>query len=316
MIHLIELLIANIIDEFDGFCLFETVKNCNELKLNQYGKTFIMVKNGYIFLFQPYLPLIVSDKSLGFIDSYYSAYQCLYQRRNIVINYLKHRFPLSVVYRGWYKNLMILLGIGHVLRNTLVWIKPFGSFFCVEVIDLYNRKTILNSLVHADYRNECKSCKICRTQCPTAAICDEGFERSKCLRQWQCSFAEFENKYKRQLLENRILGCNLCQIQCPMNNGVFSRVLKPDTNYYSLFQLDNLAINTCLPNFRSSQYADVLGRNYAKPIKLLSFVLNAMLNNNPNYHAKTIQDCLNINNPNAKPLLKKYLQICQLEEIM
>lgn len=308
-----EQLLLSIVENLSGFQLLESVLPYEQMEFQQYGSTFLHKQNGYLFLFQPYLPLMVSDTSIGFVDSYYKAYQRLYSRRNTVLNHIKEQFPLSVPYRGLYKNLMVALKIGRVLRNTLIWIKPFGTFFCVEVIDLYNRPLYISPILSSDIRPECKTCIACQKKCPSKAICDSGFIRSKCLRQWQCDFADFENDYSRHLLGNRILGCNTCQIYCPLNHGTSVKTLRPDDLYRSLFQLDTLAIKTCSPGFKDGEYVAVFGRNYAKPMKILSFVLNAMLNDDPFQHIDTIQQCLNMGKPSAKPLLKKYIQLCQRE---
>ena len=308
-----EQLLHSLAENCDGLFLLEPLLSCDKLESRQYGNTFLLEKSGYLFLFQPYIPISVSDPSIGFVDSYYPAYQILYHRRNKVLDLVKEEFPSAASYRGWYKNLMVFLKIGHVMRNTLIWIRPFGTFFCVEVIDLYDRLPIPWSPVSLKFRTECENCGICRARCPSGAICDDGFTRSKCLRQWQFDFADFENKDQRQLLGNRILGCNTCQIHCPFNHEIAKQAAEPAAEYKELFQLDILAAKTCLPGFRDSEYADVFGRNYAKPMKILSFALNAMLNDEPDQHAEIVQQCLRTGNPNAKPMLRKYLEICRRE---
>ena len=274
-----------------------------------YDNLFLEAREGYLCLFQPYRPLVVNDPALAFVDGYYDAYQRLYRAKGQVLALIRTSYPNATAYHGSYKALLCTLGLGTCLRNTLLYLPPFGTFFCVEIIDLLGKGAEAQIRTHR-YDPACDSCGLCARACPTGALSDSAFACEKCIRQWQFGMADLADTRARACLENRVLGCNRCQLVCPRNREAVQKHTAPDASYRAHFDLDEMARVCCAPNFKDSYYAGIVGKNYAKPMKLLGFVLSAMLHHDGAAHLPAVRACLAMGNPNAKPLLRQYLALC------
>ena len=264
-------------------------------------------------MFAPYRPLVVADPALAFVDGYYAAYQRLYRGKKQVEALVQDNYPNATAYHGSYKALLMELGLGVCLRNTLLFLEPFGTFFCVEIIDLLGRGAPKQITEHR-YDPACKDCGLCERACPTGALSGGDFICEKCVRQWQFGTADLANEQARAALGNRVLGCNRCQLACKRNRDVVGKSIVPDAFYREQFDLDQMARACCASNFKDSYYADIVGKNYAKPMKLLSFVLSAMLQHDGAAHLPCVRECLAMGNPNAKPLLRQYIALCGAAE--
>ena len=271
---------------------------------------FAEQREGYFFLFAPYRPLVVTDPTLAFVDGYYEAYQRLYRGKKQVEALAQNYYPNATAYHGSYKALLSALGLGVCLKNTLLFLAPFGTFFCVEIIDLLGRDAPVQITEHR-YDPDCESCGLCERACPTGALAGGDFACERCVRQWQFGMADLADAQARACLGNRVLGCNRCQLACRRNRDVVKKLVEPDTFYREQFDLDQMARVCCAPSFKDSYYASIVGKNYAKPMKLLSFVLSAMLQHDGAAHLPCVRECLAMGNPNAKPLLRQYIELCE-----
>ena len=282
--------------------------NMSQAEFEGYGSAFLAETGGFLCLFMPYVPHVVPEPSVAFIDSYYWVSQKIYRLKKELLEFLRGDYPLACTFEGSYKALVFSLGIGRVLCNTLIWIKPFGSFFCMEVIDLEgNGPGNLPQSSHPYEQKGCADCGKCEEACPTGALKNDSFEMNLCVRQKQFEKADFGDPLNVKY-ENRLLGCNNCQFACPMNAGVTAKAKRPSDEYYRMFDLDEFALACCRQGFRSSEYAAIYGANYAKPIKILGQILVAMKNDNAKAHVEAVKKCLELNNPNANGLLLDWLE--------
>ena len=275
-----------------------------------YGSAYLAETGGFLCIFMPYVPHTVTDPSVAFVDSYYWVSQKIYRLKNELLGFFKAgSFPEATGFEGSYKALVFSLGIGRVLRNTLIWIKPFGSFFCMEVIDLYGKGSA--ELPPSSYAYEfkgCAECGRCSLACPTGALKPGAFVMDLCVRQKQFEKADLKDPLNVKY-GNRLLGCNECQLVCPMNAGVVAKAKAPSSGYLEMFDLDEFALACCRPGFKSSEYAKIYGANYAKPMKILGQILVAMKNDDPSKHVAAVKKCLELNNPNANAILTEWLEI-------
>lgn len=296
----------------------ENLLETQELKkIDMYGNfhtkaslddTYYFFDNKYILLFQPYSPIIVKDKSLGFVDSYYLAYQNLYKKKCLIKTKLNEFGTLCNDFKGSYKQLVASMGFGKILRNTLLWSTIFGTYFAIEIITITNASYESHSII-VDIDKSCLHCMQCIKSCPTGALSKSGYIREKCIRQWQCDFLSPDSdKNKKKKLENKILGCNTCQICCPKNSINYQDHLSNEYKYF--FDLDILAKNCIVKNEERSFYNNYLGKNYIRPLRLLSFSLNAMENDTANLlrHYDAIKQYEGISQtPAINALIKQYL---------
>lgn len=275
-------------------------------------RVYIGVFDGYLLLVKPYLPLVVADQSLAFVDDYYAAYQVLYAAKKDVLSAVAADYPSVCGYHGSYKALLGHLGLGSCLKSTLLYLPPFGTFFCMEVLDLLGRAPIQTEQTRIVGEDLCARCTRCATACPGGAIGKDGtFDAARCLRSRQFEFANLSDGLATRAMGNRVLGCNTCQFVCPKNAPLAARHRIPDDTYRAMFDLDTFLAACVAPRFRETEYAKIVGYNFAKPMKLLSFVLSAMLAHNPQAHVPAVRAALTAADPNAKPLLRQYLVIAE-----
>ncbi len=274
-----------------------------------YDSFFAYENEKLLIIFKAYRPIIVNDYSIASVGNYYGAHQTLYEKTAQALEEVKNVFKNAKLYNGSYKTLLLTLGFSSQLKNSLLFINPFGSFFCFEVIDKFGDFS-LNTEPKISLHSHCETCNLCVKACPNNALNGNGFIRENCLRDLQSKIPTLGDEKIIKLLKNKILGCNYCQIACPLNKPVFEKAEVPDQTYLKLFSLDNFLLSLVDENFKNSQYANIFGKNYLKPIKFLIFTLNAMLYDDPKKHLPTVLKCLEKNNPNAKPYLKKYIEIC------
>ena len=193
------------------------------------------------------------------ISTYYFAAQKAYlQAKELVrqLNAAEELARLSDDVR--LKPLLSLLRDFSQGRNTIHYHKEFGSRFHVQLIGLCAHHTMNENI---RWRHEvkpvmCASCQKCLHACPTQALTAEGFVRGKCLRQHMLRAAPVPPGM-RDLMENRLLGCDICQQVCPYN-----AFLTDETVAGEHFPLDSLLVKD---GETLARLANAIGRNMAVP---------------------------------------------------
>jgi epoxyqueuosine reductase len=106
-------------------------------------------------------------------------------------------------------------GVGWTGKNTNVINPEFGSFFFIATV-------LINSELEYDLpiEDNCKSCSLCVSACPTGAIYEEyKLDSNLCI-----SYHTIENRNdipEEIDLSGWIFGCDICQDVCPFNESKF-----------------------------------------------------------------------------------------------
>jgi len=110
-------------------------------------------------------------------------------------------------------------GIGFVGKNGLLITKKYGSFvYLGEII------TDIPFAPDVPLENLCGDCEKCLKACPTKALLGAGVMNAKrCLSFQTQSKGILDEEYKRKM-RNVIYGCDICQLVCPFNRDINSRV--------------------------------------------------------------------------------------------
>ena len=114
------------------------------------------------------------------------------------------------------KDFAYLSGLGWIGKNSL-FISPFFGSFCLLgclFVDIELQPD------HPDETDLCGDCEICIKACPTGAInINRTIKASRCI-----SFLTTNPKgvipfELRQKIGNKVFGCDICQIVCPLNSS-------------------------------------------------------------------------------------------------
>ncbi len=113
-----------------------------------------------------------------------------------------------------------LLTGGHIGKNGFYYHPEFGSLVHIQTIRLGIEAQEKGSKVHA----ECLHCGACASACPAGAITDAGVDVSKCLR----SHMDGAVPDSMKPFVYQLLGCEVCQTACPLNQAGGSALLDFD----------------------------------------------------------------------------------------
>lgn len=162
-------------------------------------------------------------------------------------------------------------GLGFIGKNTLLIIPKKGSYFFLGEI-------ILNLDLEYDkpLSLSCGKCTRCLDACPTGAL-----EKPHLLNANKCiSYQTIENKGEiacdiKPLLNNRMYGCDICQLVCPWNR--YSRPhktdeLKPNSEFLSLdyTSINNMKVEDYQRIFKGSAVKRAKHSGLMRNIKALS----------------------------------------------
>lgn len=293
----------NILKTLSFVVSYESLAGISTEQFDDFESVFYKIDEEYIYLFKPYRPLLVENSSIGFVDSYYAAYQTLYSVKERVKSAFAEKnmkvYPCLLPYKG----LMVAKKIGSLLRNTLVFVKPFGTFFCVEILSFREKQEKI-----ASSEEVCKDCDKCIRFCPTGAIAQtaKGFRVERCIRFWQNGILPVSvSDEDRRAIGNKVLGCNICQLVCPLNKNISEKAINPDADYNALFNLETFAVNCMSKKEFKENYGSVFGNNYIRPTRAFSFVLNAMINDGKEKYQKIIDLLKSGQNEQIKKMLEE-----------
>jgi epoxyqueuosine reductase len=121
-------------------------------------------------------------------------------------------------------------GLGWQGKNTLLINRQCGSFIFLG--ELFTNIEIAADMPEADH---CGKCHLCIDACPTGALAEPHIlDVSKCISYLTIS-TDLEPE-KSPLIGNNLIGCDLCQLACPFNNGLAK-------NYMSAAVSDEIEFN-------------------------------------------------------------------------
>jgi epoxyqueuosine reductase len=160
-------------------------------------------------------------------------------------------------------------GVGYFGKNSLIHHPEYGSFISIHVL-------VSNAPIPPDppfeSLTDCGSCTLCMAACPTGAIQEDGTVLlSRCLRSFMESSGVIPEDI-REKMGTRILGCDACQIGCPRNRNISAGLKEiqedEDGELFSIWGL--LTENGQERKKRMARIAEKVGKNYARPRRLLS----------------------------------------------
>lgn len=134
-------------------------------------------------------------------------------------------------------------GLGKYGKNHFLIHPEMGTHFFIGYL-IYDRildiePSAINSL---DFENtlleECEQCNRCVNACPPK-ICGEAImDSDKCIAMLTQT-KRVLNEHERELIDNRLYGCNICQRVCPMNKYMHTHpsLATQSTNQIDLYEL-------------------------------------------------------------------------------
>ena len=133
------------------------------------------------------------------------------------------------------KNLAQRAGLGWIGRNSLLISPITGSFFNLgEIfldIDLNFSSPFANDL--------CKDCHLCIDACPTGCMnSNRTINADKCISYLTIEHKGIIKRQFRNLIENWIFGCDICQQACPFNKDFLKESENVPDNKMGLIDLD------------------------------------------------------------------------------
>lgn len=252
------------------------------------GKTIIAAAYPYA----PYSRDLSSDKG------YYSAHYRSYPKGRSAIKELSKTlvnegYKVEVDPKLPMKEIAYRSGIGQFGKNGLIHNERHGSFMTLHIIltdaILSYTNVTLNEI------SDCGSCTLCIDSCPMNAIHENGvIHISRCLRYYMIS-SDYIPIEVREKIENRILGCEDCQICCPKNTKQYKKTAMPMDEIFDLKELLS-AYPTGLKGHMET-IGNVIGKNYARTQKILSMAIIAAGNSKDPSYLPLLEKTLNHPHP-------------------
>ena len=212
-----------------------------------------------------YIPF-KADTSKPYIDAYYPCSQLAYKGAKKLSAFLlengfyaTNRFPIRL------KPIAATLALGAYGRNGLIAGSGSGSYMALQALltdapFAPERLALFDEGSAFDLDKQCANCTLCLSKCPTGALDGTGeVDTSKCLRALMLNGQSVPTQY-RASMDNRVLGCDVCQRYCPRNalakNQPVLNLLKEAT-----------AIDLLL-NADVSKLKPIIGSNFARPARI------------------------------------------------
>ncbi len=165
-----------------------------------------------IILARGYAPVIDFPEGCIPASPFYEASQFAEKHANALIAMLDEQGYSASQPKMLLKSLIDELG-GTRGKNSLSYIPVHGSFFSPRVVAIEG--VALRESNKIIFENRCESCRRCINACPANAIDDTGFnDPEKCLRAKMRS-TKVPESYRGMM--SRMVGCDICQMVCPMN---------------------------------------------------------------------------------------------------
>ena len=223
------------------------------------GKSLLML----LFSYAPYERL--NKKEYAQIDAYYFISNDSYHKAKELAKKLTER-GIKAHYNFYlnYKQIIsqhLFAGVG---KNTLAYVEGFGSRFVMQAVELegeHEYSTPIQKL-----QPNCTNCNLCKNACPTGAIKEEGFDYKKCLRYLQESKEFIEDEIARKM-QNKLLGCDICQAVCPYNKDQKRTIVPSESK--ELFLLETLLNMAVEPSQLKKVFTSKIGKNYARESMIL-----------------------------------------------
>jgi len=195
----------------------------------------------------------------------------------------------------------VMTGLGFFAKNQLIINETFGSYLFLGMvfIDIELKEPYL-----LEVNDDCGTCTRCIEACPTGALFEGGYDKSKCI-----SFYNQEKQpvTEEQMLKNyQLFGCDICQIVCPKNikkgNFVHDEFQLSGKEMVSVVDLFTLTNKTFTNKYRDMAYLwkgkTLLMRNglmlmyRQKNTRYLSLIEESLTSNKPEWYVHTAEKVL------------------------
>lgn len=212
-------------------------------------------------LLWPYAPAPTAGKGEVFVDSYYAASNAAYHAAATLEKRVLDAgcyAKANVAYPA--KEAAVRSGLGVIGKNSLLITPDYGS----RVVIILMATGIMAPLSSgfSSSRKSCIDCKKCIHACPTGALDEKGMSHpERCLRNFMMEGVVVPEDL-RSKLGQRMIGCDICQLVCPM------QTIPPqkNTNAYTLDEFvtdDPGAFSQA-----AAKLAQEIGRNAARPQRI------------------------------------------------
>ena len=157
-------------------------------------------------------------------------------------------------------------GVADYGMNGLCFVKEYGSFFFVATAFVDGAETEFFSSIPTVSHPLCTRCGLCVAACPQDALVPDGFIKNKCLRQIQEEYADTPENNAALKRNGRLLGCNICQLVCPLNSHI--KPVPPPQELVELCNKDSI-LETVENEQTLQRLIPLIGKNYARKSFLL-----------------------------------------------
>lgn len=184
-----------------------------------------------------------------------------------------------------------LSGIGYYGKNGVIHTREYGSWITLHLI-------LTDAELPYDRPkgeiSDCGECSLCVKTCPTGAIGDNGaILPSRCLRYYMDG-SDFIPLEIRDEMGISMLGCELCQTNCPKNKDILGEAVLPYPGEMEPFELKSILTEwkTGL-KARMDRMGEIIGYNYARPRRILSMAVIAAGNTGDRAYIPLLKDTIN-----------------------
>jgi epoxyqueuosine reductase len=163
------------------------------------------------------------------------------------------------------RDLAYRAGLGHFGKSSMLINKKLGTFFMIGSL-LLSKKLSINNENKLLEKDPCGKCRRCIDSCPTKAITNERtVNTSRCISSF--TIEEFKDCLPPEGYLNadqRIFGCDICQLVCPHNYKHVKNSIKLDSTHNQLniireffLEEDLQTIHTKLQKMSNREYRRV-----------------------------------------------------------
>jgi epoxyqueuosine reductase QueG len=175
------------------------------------------------------------------------------------------------------KVLAAISGLGYYGKNTLIHNESFGSamfLYAYETFEDMDWDELISSKDYMDF-SDCKECRKCVDACPTGAL-DSSYKlnRVKCMRNYMLEGISVPEDIK-PFMEDRLLGCDICQQACPKNQITTKTYLMPSFEELQTQDREAFIVENYIKNkdrgFKKymNSLSMYIGKNYARSKRVL-----------------------------------------------
>ncbi len=255
----------------------------------------------YIVCVADYSRTVPLGGDYAYIDGYYEISNSQYHKTQKFLAFCKENGAfVDIEKEKPYKDFLYDNGFFGRGKNSLLYDAEFGSKIYFTVLKVKNTPSLrenrlefvkfLQILKSKSTRfktpdESCGSCTLCLTACPQKAIpnCLEN-----CLRS-HMQDGKIEKSFAK-ILENRVLGCEICSEVCPKNKKIATTENKNVQLSEFLSLVEKKDANLC----------EKYGKNIISKNKLIPYILNAMGNSGEIKHKETLEKYLASDNEKFK----------------